>query len=1298
MALPPKKKPEAKEVAVTFDLDEGDGFEVERIHSETTGFKEPPKPAPPPQAPKPMQAESSPAEKKENEPKPPARPADFAAETDDARSDKTTGYLELEVDPNEAAAEVADGSASEVAHGPNEIDISQISSEAALPAPKAPPKPGNESGMQEEMEVTDVFEGLHSGHGFATTSEAAYEGLALSMRTLLSPIEELLHDRGGEEGAISVRTKSEADICSQFAQGLVELVKKARLIPLMVKGDSLHCEGRPVLREARKTGSGLYRLSAAGVQTMTIVEGIDASQAETLARVLTQPAKEAASEAEREGDVPRWFWEMGLTHVRLTVLETFEEIEPLPETGIPALQVPDQAVEQLIRLKSRLLASVPGVSVGRGRQTAVRNMTVSQDELRALERDLFRLGAELLGTSRRARSIVPFPGLPPQDAEVRQGLEADLTGLETREVEGLMQTVLLLQEPERLSPIVDRIVSKPEAQFAANEVDKGVTFLKGLRAWAGREPNAREKTEAVDLILARACLPRVLGPLLERHRTLAAGVGQQAMSLLHILPAPVTATVGIVVAAGKASKELAEYFKARLAEDLKELTGNLDALVPEQVAGLLDGAVTVRASATQGLARLFADHSELVARQASARALAVLPAVEARALAERLIDDEESEVRQEAVKALSTHKEAASLVQLLLKGVGSARYAEWLFAEKRAAMRAVSMAMREAAKAPLRQVVQKQNPHRRKSLSETRAAALLGLAFLKDPADDKLCGAILREAERPVLHDAARALLQTLKFSNETADDTLQRLDVHFRRFDSGEEDEAQPAASGDKEKDRDAVKELTPQVLKSMEIDDLLRQPGDRLQLLGAHLAKELSVALDLARKKLLSSDKFVVSVGRTANIAAALMEHADGPVALQTFNDHFFINGRRLRLPFSIFIKLEAFQQVFAQLRIQELLFAEKPSRADVIEVLYAITTALKVEREPWDALERTFARIRMRELSLVKESWGRQSDVSMDVKANAARLFGTLYLWLDDVAKLPDDHDLLPMRAERLVRELTDAQEEGDALLEGLLGPKVNPGDAALFIAHSVFLSAAVARWLGCRRDQIASVVRCALHMNIGLLSLPKALLEDLGAENVTEGAELGRVPLYNAARVAAAQNHGQKLNLAFVTAFESLGLLSHVGARGQKYLRPQARLMHSKLLAVAQRYVFLTTSFPRRPALASDEALARMLADPELDPRLVQAFANRSAVIPAGAKVRLSDGRECLVISAPLQLSKADPLVLKVVSDNDGSPAGDLLRGSPLITVTGEEESPVEIAGVLEIDLSRVSPEELPALWL
>jgi hypothetical protein len=352
--------------------------------------------------------------------------------------------------------------------------------------------------------------------------------------------------------------------------------------------------------------------------------------------------------------------------------------------------------------------------------------------------------------------------------------------------------------------------------------------------------------------------------------------------------------------------------------------------------------------------------------------------------------------------------------------------------------------------------------------------------------------------------------------------------------------------------------------------------------------------------------------------------------------------------------------------------------------------------VQREPWTQLERVFARIRLRELSLIRESWGRAADVAVDVRANAARLFGSLYLWLDDVARLADQEQLLPLRAERLVRELTDAREEGESLLEGLIAPKKNPGDPALFVAHCTMLSGAFARWLGARRDQVAALLRTAMHRQLGLLSSPRALFADLGSENRIEAAELLRTPLHSVARLAAAGQAGQELPLELVAAFECLAPLSAKGGRAQKYLRPQEPLWCSRALAVAERYVYLTTSFPNRPAASPDQALAEMLGDPELDRRLVQAFANRAGIIPSGARVRLSDGSEGLVVSSPLVATRADPLLVRLTATADGAPAGDPLLGAPLVTLTGEQ--PIDITAVIESQAVSLEWSALSALLL
>ena len=736
---------------------------------------------------------------------------------------------------------------------------------------------------------------------------------------------------------------------------------------------------------------------------------------------------------------------------------------------------------------------------------------------------------------------------------------------------------------------------------------------------------------------------------------------------------------------------LLEYFRERLAEDLAELKERLGKLEPQQAAGLLDAAVAARSQAVVQLGPLLVEHESPSAREAVARACAILKGEGAQTLLKRLLADEEACVRQAAVRAIRTHPEAAGLGPLLEQALTGVRCFEWPFEEKRATTRAYAEILGEQAKPTLRQLAERTNPYRRRSLSELRAAAALALAGLRDPADEKLALALAKDSDRRVVADAAKVLLQEIKGPASEPAALAKRVERSFARFDSGDDEAPEGAET--------AVRELSPHAVKAMRIDDLLAAPGDPVQTLGAALARSFSQALELARTGRISTEGFTIAVSRAANLIAALSKSfGDAPVSLQTFGDHFFVSGQRLRLPYETFRELAPLRETLAKLRVGEVLFAEAASKSDLIEALYALVTAMKAEREAWKSLERVFARVRLRELSLITESWGRQSEVAVDVRANAARLLGMLYLWLDDAAHLPDGHDLLPVRSERLVRELTDAPDEHDALLEGLLGPKASGADAALYAAHCVLLASAFARWLGCRRDQIASLVRCAMHRQLGLLSLPRPLLEDLGAENASEASEVLRAPLYSAARVAAAETSGQELLLPAVSAFESLAPVHATGARGQRYLRVQPALMCSRILAIAERYVFLTTSFPRRPALGADEALARMLLDPELEPRLVQAFANGAAIIPAGARVRLSDGSEAIVVSAPLHLTPTDPLVLKIALDSYGQPAADALLGAPTLVITGEEELAPEVTGVVEAADDSAEWRELVTLLL
>jgi hypothetical protein len=297
-----------------------------------------------------------------------------------------------------------------------------------------------------------------------------------------------------------------------------------------------------------------------------------------------------------------------------------------------------------------------------------------------------------------------------------------------------------------------------------------------------------------------------------------------------------------------------------------------------------------------------------------------------------------------------------------------------------------------------------------------------------------------------------------------------------------------------------------------------------------------------------------------------------------------------------------------------------------------------------------------VQLKELSLIRESWRRKKSVTVDARANAVRLFAAVYLWLEEIAGRPDDEDLLPERADRIVRQLCEAEEEGWALLAGLLAVKENEGDAALLSAHTVLLTAAFARWLGAAREQLAELVRAALYRDLGLLNQPTALLASLGAEGTGEAQELARVPVETLARIVAAERRGEALLLPAVAAWEALPCTSGETARVALYIRERAALFQSRLVDVVARYVFLTSAFPARREIGPDEAVQRMLRDARLDAGLVRAFCNLAGLVPVGALVELTDGRTGVVLASPLDAASRDQATVRVITAPGGKPLG------------------------------------------
>ena len=211
------------------------------------------------------------------------------------------------------------------------------------------------------------------------------------------------------------------------------------------------------------------------------------------------------------------------------------------------------------------------------------------------------------------------------------------------------------------------------------------------------------------------------------------------------------------------------------------------------------------------------------------------------------------------------------------------------------------------------------------------------------------------------------------------------------------------------------------------------------------------------------------------------------------------------------------------------------------------------------------------------------------------------------------------------------------------------------------HVAVLSMALGKVLGVPRASLAELGLCGMFHDTGLSALP------LEAEDDEEGIDpqtlLAMHPLTGfRAQLGRRGFHPSRMLRAVVNLEHHLGF----GQRGTEGWDVPKRPLHpfSRIVAVAEAYVTLTTDTPARPALLPPDALTEIWRHrgTAFDPLVVQALVNQLGRYPAGTLVEINDGSLAAVVRCGGDAEKFDRPTVRVVR------AGQALRKGLLYDLT------------------------------
>lgn len=260
------------------------------------------------------------------------------------------------------------------------------------------------------------------------------------------------------------------------------------------------------------------------------------------------------------------------------------------------------------------------------------------------------------------------------------------------------------------------------------------------------------------------------------------------------------------------------------------------------------------------------------------------------------------------------------------------------------------------------------------------------------------------------------------------------------------------------------------------------------------------------------------------------------------------------------------------------------------------------------------------------------------------------------LADERPNPTRRDYLMKKIARTVQALVDICMEDDHTFLGVSAVKSGEAYAPHHAANVAVLAIALGEKIGLRKVELAELGMAAVFHDVGLRSVPAAVLEKKGPLDPSERALVDRAPLHAVEFLLGERAFSRLVLSEIVVAYES-----HRRGEGQAHAAAQERDPFSRIVSIACTYDALTTERPWRAAVLPDEALGRMLAfsGKRFDPILFKVFVNTMGLYPVGTLVRLSSGELGLVVYGGGEAERAaHPIVALLGPDRRPSRTVDL----------------------------------------
>ena len=212
----------------------------------------------------------------------------------------------------------------------------------------------------------------------------------------------------------------------------------------------------------------------------------------------------------------------------------------------------------------------------------------------------------------------------------------------------------------------------------------------------------------------------------------------------------------------------------------------------------------------------------------------------------------------------------------------------------------------------------------------------------------------------------------------------------------------------------------------------------------------------------------------------------------------------------------------------------------------------------------------------------------------------------------------------------------QEDRDSVIGYILGGEVEGHELAKSSVNAAILAALIAQELKFSRPRLLPVIAGALLHDVGMLRLPKEILDKQGDLSREERRQVKAHPVHSYTIISK--------ELFYPGDAGPIGLQHHERWDGQGYPRRLAGAdieIGARIISVADAFEAMVSQKSYRNPLAGYQAMKNLLSDNgrRFDPDVIKAFIQTMGIYPIGSIILLNNGAWARVVEvqkdAPLR---------------------------------------------------------------